>query len=420
MPQLSISDRSIASIGAILCGLIVFIPELRAAETNVVEAPGHALVSGSGLERLPSADLLRVALGMLDERESALRNCRFKLVETATNIDKSSGAERLMFQNQYEFRRTEGCAWLRAVTHSIDEPGAISSISTVNWDGQIARGIGDPKYQHSDHPFARVDPKESRFFTSVHFFEILGFRIDTTPVPLPVAAWLRDQINRGKPVEAKIEDYNGARTIHIVVATPVSSITRELWLDASKEFMIVRVNSALRHPGGRGVTSTQWVTESRAIQGHWIPLHTVRVGDTLHNKEKTRTEYEVDGEFQVGTVTPDDVAIGFPPGAKVTDSVHNVAYTVLANGKFELKDLADLGAMNHRAAPEKRIVDRIDGSTATSYRVTALASNVVPISHKWSTGRRVSVFLSASALIVSLLVFWSHRRRRRGSTSLPR
>jgi hypothetical protein len=73
-------------------------------------------------------------------------------------------------------------------------------------------------------------------------------------------------------------------------------------------------------------------------------------------------------------VRPDDVAVTFPTGASVIDVVQKIAYTVLDDGKYELKPLADSEAGVLHVPPDARVTDDVGPAAARSYKTTPITN----------------------------------------------
>jgi len=357
---------------------------------------------------LADADKLNFVLAVLDARDRSLENVAYKVRETYVNVRKDNGARRFMTRHDYELRRIGDKCWMHRVDHKFYDPnGAVRAESIMNWDGKVAKGIGFPPYLGAPNHQCRIDAKESENFAFHRLGELLGFRIEADSGRRPVTVWLRDAIDHHAKIEITEADVRGVRTLSVLVRQ--GEWRRWLWLDPKHGFMTVRAE----HVYGETkefMKGTLEVVTSEQVDGLWVPKKAIRQSGTYAGQERTETTIDVE-QFSVGKVTDSDVDVIFPVGSHVVDTVQNISYVVLPDGKYKLLPLANPEAHILHVPPQAKITDRVDSSAAKLYttRPLSLEPPVGTPPQQWSYGRVIAAL--ASVLVVAAAIcIWMRRR----------
>jgi len=357
---------------------------------------------------LADADKLNFVLAVLDARDRSLENVAYKVRETYVNVRKDNGARRFMTRHVYELRRIGDKCWMHRIDYKFHDPnGEVRAESIMNWDGKVAKGIGFPPYLGTPYHQCRIDPKESGNFGYHRLGELLGFRIDADLTRRPVTVWFRDAIDHGAKIEITEADVRGVRALSVLVRQ--GEWRRWLWLDPKHSFMTVRAE----HIYGEKkefMKGTLEVLTSEQVDGLWVPKKAIRQSGTYADQEQTEITYDVE-QFSVGKVTDSDVDVVFPVGSHVVDTVQNISYVVLSDGKYKLLPLANPEARILHEPPQANITDRVDSSAAKSYttRPLSLEPPVGTPPQQWSYGRVIAALASVLVAAAAICI-WMRRR----------
>ncbi|HZL35676.1 MAG TPA: hypothetical protein VFC78_10230 [Tepidisphaeraceae bacterium] len=362
---------------------------------------------------MPPADRIHFALGILDSRDQQLSNFDYKLRETTTNVTIAGGDRRFMVHDDYEVRRLAGTLWMRLIDYEYyNEEDDILAESVMNWDGKVARGIGYPPYLHTSYHQCRIDPTENDNFAYRSFNGILGLQVVVARRGYPIATMVRNAMARTGRAEAVAERWKGIDTLRLEVHEGCERWT--FWLDPNRGYIIARFEYYCDIKPG--VYNKKWdeILESRQIGGVWVPLKAIERRGVSGIPVETEIAYDVQ-TFTIGSVSASDVDITFPVGSQVVDTVQNISYFVLPNGKFKLKSLADPPAHVVHVAPKNPVVESVGASAVAKYKTEDLVLAKVDTSRppKISIGRKIGAILSAIAVFALLAVFvWRYGRRR--------
>jgi hypothetical protein len=159
-------------------------------------------------------------------------------------------------------------------------------------------------------------------------------------------------LDHRKDMAVKVEKVENAELVVVTLpdvygapSTPPRG-TRSLWLDPSKGWMIVRMQSGR---GEEGATNGYWmrdelnVLESKRFGNVWFPT---RISESVRasNAETpgTASVWETDvQDVSVGNVTKKDLLISFPPGTFVHDRIQMLDYRIpLASGQLDAMETA--------------------------------------------------------------------------------
>ncbi|MCY2952423.1 MAG: hypothetical protein NTU53_10650 [Planctomycetota bacterium] len=357
---------------------------------------------------LADADKLNFVLAVLDARDRSLENVAYKVRETYVNIRKDNGARRFVTRHVYEFRRIGDKCWMHRIDYKFRDPtGAVRAESIMNWDGKVAKGIGIPPYLGTPYHQCRIDPEESENFAYHRLGELLGFRIDADFKRRPVTVWFRDSIDRGAKIEITEADVRGVRTLSVQMGW--GEWQRRLWLDPNRSFMTVRAEHV--YGGAKEfMKGTLEVVTSEQVDGLWVPKKVIRQTGTYASQEWGETTIDVE-QFSVGKVTDSDVDVVFPVGSHIVDTVQNISYVVLLDGKYKLLPLANPEAHILHEPPQANITHRVDSSAAKLYttRPLSLEPPVGTPPQQWSY-RRVIPALASVLVAAAAICIWMRRR----------
>ena len=315
---------------------LTVIPTLLAAQLALADAPAPVRPDREPFDGASPEQRIALVLSALDARDRELANFRYALRETCTNINVKNGSRRFMVQSEYEMRRLAPTLWMHVVTHKFGEKDKDDEIETdriVSWDGKTGIQFGTPQNVGQREHTAFTDTQESNEFLNRKFNALLGLRIQVDNAGVPLADFLRSAAHRGDPITVGRDSRNlGALQIKVEVRR--ENDRWAFWLDPAHGNMLSR----LEHRYERGqdyMASHEEVLVPVEVNGVWVPREAVHVTGTSGFHEESEFRYRVTS-FEIGTVKPADVAIPFPVGTMVTDTVNKKAYEVLPDGKKKM------------------------------------------------------------------------------------
>jgi hypothetical protein len=160
----------------------------------------------AALVAMSPADKVKFALALVDARDAALRNVRYKVVEDEVTLRKDDRSRTFAATTVYEFKRDGDECWLHQWDYAeVFKPGGKPREENIlNWDGKTGRRLGFAPGTGTDNPQARIDTAENVWFTSHRLGELLCYRIEASGVPLPMSRWLHAQATKAAKFEVAI------------------------------------------------------------------------------------------------------------------------------------------------------------------------------------------------------------------------
>lgn len=376
-----------------------------------VEVIGDESSSGfdfSAFRALPVAERINVILTVLDARDAALQNIEYTVLETYVNVNKKDGTRRYMYKSLNQLRRRDQKLWLHVQEFESHKPdGKLHEDSVQNWDGKIGRRLTLPPYTGEPEAIGQINPKVFNSFIYHRFLAITGLRLKVIDEQFPMTRWLRDVLQEGAKLDATDSVRRGVNCLKLTVDR--LGWRRELWLDPARGFMPVQFDQVY------GDKTMEWLMEVLEADQHagvWFPRIASGINTGTSDKEIGESKFEVQN-FKVGAVRETDLEVVFPIGTSVVDSVRNIGYTMLPDGKFKLTALAVPEAAVVFEPPVNNIVDHVDAGTVKTFIKTPLLPYVPPPPLNRSRGVLRAVFYGVNALLVLIALWWNSRRVRR-------
>ena len=109
----------------------------------------------------------------------------------------------------------------------------------------------------------------------------------------------------------------------------------DLWLNPDQNYVMVRWEYGVERPGEPPRTRSITTTESRQVDGVWLPWRVEEIIPADPQRPETVTRYTSNQvtEASIGTVTEADLALEFPPETEVVDRINNQAWIVAEDGR---------------------------------------------------------------------------------------
>lgn len=385
---------------------------------RVLRVDAQVALTTLDVEKIPPSDRLSLVLAALDARDQTLRNCHIELTKTEGGVKRKDGSETFTCPRyDCEYRRLGDKIWMHFLDHSGQSPFKVLSDSIVNWDGQIAQGVGNPPYLGTEYHQCTITSKESNIFTDIGYFELLGTRIQWHPKSFTVAAMLRmfreHGDSTGQPLVVTCESCDGTPSVRVSAKFVDGAQTERdaIWMDPLKNFLIIGRDYEIDTPQYQSRVKHR-VLESALVKGVWFPMKTFRTDDNDTARPSFgKSTYQV-SKISVGDVTEREVEVKFPLKSHVTDSVKMVSYVINAADQFTLESLYDSSKRVVYRAPdgEGAIVRGIDASTSEKYSAERLLADAPPRARLFSAARLIELGFTVG-LVVLLTIFWKKKRR---------
>jgi len=300
----------------------------------------------NAFQHLPADRRLAVVLASFDWRERQLENFSYQLTETVHAEDG-----KLLTRSRFDFRRLGAANLLHCIRLEM-LPGLRPSEFWCEWDGQVAR----TRTEKQGQSYGTVTDGESEFVHRLYYNDLLGVRISMAPMTL--AAWVRFRVGVGhRPFVVDATADGGTVLIRLRVET-VPNAWDTYSVEPNRDYMIVRhewegIYSKLNDKGHM----VHRVIEASRESGLWVPTKTEEIYMLREsNGRKATYVYSVE-TFKRGVVQITDLALEFPVGTTVLDTIQKTRYEVEEGGRVRRGEYYD-SLIGQVFGPDGRILKR--------------------------------------------------------------
>jgi hypothetical protein len=245
---------------------------------------------------LPDAGKLDFVMKVLEVRDAALGNVRYRVAEDVVNVRKSDGRRRNMSKSQQEFRRLGPTFWTRVQDFKRYEADTgFEEDAMQNWDGKAARRLHLPPFSGQKTPMGEIGPAPYVCFYQHRYAAALGFFVKIHFHGVSVRQWLRDAAADPRTTVSVSDGiYRGLPALRVFVKDDVYE--RELWLDPARGFMTLFFGMATTFSSDhKSMENSVEVTEAKQVAGVWVPMRLKGLATVDRSQETSEETFTVPG-----------------------------------------------------------------------------------------------------------------------------
>jgi hypothetical protein len=356
-----------------------------------------------GFDGVPEQRRLQLLVAAIEWRDAQLRTFSVELTEEKGSRDPKARISSFQTRNTYVIRRSDDNFY--ACVRMLDQKGDTLSESRATYNDAVQRNFF--KARNDKIGRGGISAKEPPALRSLAFLQMLGSRVLYDEDRLSLLEWIKHAKSRGYELTVDTGDAIMPGAISLKVSR--KTVSYRYLFDPKRQFLPIA--AYYEHEAGG---SEIHVEESREVDGLWVPVKVTR-RTIIYSDRTTEGYYDyIATKFDRQRPSDDDMAVIFPPGLEVVDSIKRISYRVGKDGGTSPTPLydSDRGVITENGNIVREINPLIEGAIKTS-----TPSETPSGTDRSHLGNSALWFLAASIMIVGSIVLfiakWRHNTKRR-------